>query len=437
MTQTAELLELTMAFIAPSLPLLRPPPQSSFLRPSRRHVLPAALPRQILRAPPKAELLTGLGRSTNPSTAAATLEALETALQTAPLPSLAVVLATSAYDIPELHATLADRLPTTPLHGATSCAAVLSNNGPFSGLTILLLQAAATFDVAAACLDDTPFACGKAAAERLAARMGSSVTHVLMHATPGIEEGVIAGIASVLGDIPVFGGSAADADGTGKWSVVCSDLGVLSAGVSLVGVGDGVKVGSCLYPPYVPTDVYATVTAAEGRVVNTLDGRPAGEVLAEWAGGEVASTVASGGGSVLVPMAGFPLGVARGDGYATLHAEAILPEGGVSLFAEVKKGEQIRVMSRVDGLDASGTARLAVQAAYEGAMRDGGLEAPKAGLLVYCGGLGIAVGDSLGHSIEGVAAWPDVAGIMAFGEQGRIGGVGGHCNLAVGVALFE
>ena len=94
-------------------------------------------------------------------------------------------------------------------------------------------------------------------------------------------------------------------------------------------------------------------------------------------------------------------------------------------------------MRNSGGGDSAATAAVGLDAAYEKACKVGGRTTPKAGLLIYCGGLSIAVGDGLASSLSGLADKPPLLGITAFGEQGNVNGENVHSNLAVGLALFE
>lgn len=66
---------------------------------------------------------------------------------------------------------------------------------------------------------------------------------------------------------------------------------------------------------------------------------------------------------------------------------------------------------------------------------------PKAALLVYCGGMAIAVGDKLDEGLKGplmaATAGVPVLGMTCFGEQGVCGEAGNvQRNLSMGVITF-
>lgn len=386
-----------------------------------------------------ASLTTGFGVSTHDDAAAAVMEALTSARSSVPSPAVALITCAVSRPVPEVFDALVSLLPGVALHGATTSGAPLTTAGSLPGGVAVLLLGGPGLAAAGADAADGGFEAGKAAAEKLAQRMGGveQVKNVILQATPGIEEDVVKGVGAVLGRTPVFGGSAADDTVEGNWKVMTSDGGLMDAGVSLVGVGEGVGFGACLLPPYAPSRKEAKITAAEGRSIKTLDGRRAADVLREWVG-ESIEKQAKEGGNIIVECAGFPLGVRKENGaYVAIHAAQIDESGAVGLFAEVSEGETLTVMDKMGGKDSATAAKIGLEKAYEEAVKNGGLNSPKAGMLIYCGGLSIAVGDQLDASLEPMKDKPPMLGMTVFGEQGALEGANMHSNLAVGVALFE
>ena len=64
----------------------------------------------------------------------------------------------------------------------------------------------------------------KLACEAMSQLGGLEPDYFFMTASPAEEEKYIAGIQDVIGDVPVFGGSAADNTVEGKWSIICDDI---------------------------------------------------------------------------------------------------------------------------------------------------------------------------------------------------------------------
>ncbi|CAN8064935.1 unnamed protein product [Agarophyton chilense] len=381
-------------------------------------------------------LSVSVGSSDLASTAEAVEAALDAAMSTTTSPTVALVTHTVDRSAAEVHDLIRKRLPDVQIHGATTCAALLSNAGAVPNGVGILLHDSDGMATAACTLENCD---ATEAANRVAAQLKGKlgvVKNVLLSTSPGIEEEVLQTFSTVLPGVAVFGGSAADNTVTGGWSLH-HDQGVFSTGLSAVGIKAGVPFGSCLLPPYKKGEQYAIVTKCAGRVIHELDGKSAGEVLREWVG-EVIETQSREGGSVLVECASFPLGVERvSGGWIGIHAAQITAEGSVGLFAEVNEGDKLTVMRKMGGADSATAASIGLEHVYKEAMNQGGLTNPKAGILIYCGGLSIAVGDELNKSLEPIKGKAAMLGMTAFGEQGQVAGRNLHSNLAIGMALFQ
>jgi len=263
-----------------------------------------------------------------------------------------------------------------------------------------------------------------------------------MASVPGSEEAVIAELAKVFPDVPVWGGTAADNDLNGSWRIL-SDAGAFAGGVSLVAVAKGaLKFGASMLGPYSPTPKVATVSKAEGRKVFELDGQPALEWVHEWLGDAVEEAVKS-GGLVLPQTASKPVATKKGELFVPAHLAALHPaDKSVDFFSPMADGDELVVMDSADG-PATGYA-AALSEAYDVAKAAGGLGTPKAGLLLYCGGMAIAVGDQLKAGLSdatfcGKVAGLPLLGMTVFGEQACMPQPAGNVqrNLSLGMLLFE
>lgn len=381
----------------------------------------------------------GVGTSTSGSTDEAVAEAVRAASsELSGKPTVAIVLSTVDRQVEDVQKALQKHLPGVPVHGATTCVAALTNDGPAEkAISILLIQAPGGVSVGARASNGDVAAAARTAARDVVEKVDGDVAQLLLFATPGSEEAVISALAEEMPGVPVFGGSAADNTVVGNWRIFSADGIPITDGVSLLAVGTNVKFGAALVPPYEATSRAAVITRAEGRCIFELDGKPAATVLREWVGPSIDDQVKQ-GGNIIVPCASFPIGVEKSDGkYIGIHAAEILEHGAVGLFAEVANGETLTVLKGFEGAkDSASAARIGLERAYEKAIKDGGLTDPKAGILIYCGGLSIAVGDRLGESLQGMKSKAPLLGMTAFGEQGCLDGCNVHSNLAVGIALF-
>lgn len=398
-------------------------------------------------APKDTKLACGSGVSALPDTAEAATAAVAAARADLPpgaSATLAIVSATSDRGGDAVVTALKEALGDVPFVGATSSGAVLTPDGPLmGGISVMLLCSEGSFATASCeygvgVLESST----KAAEELLASVGGKTVKAVYMAASPGNEEQVMSGIQSVFGaDVPVVGGSAADNDLSGSWCIFHNGA-VFGTGVAMFAIaGDNVKVGACLSSPYTPTEKSMTVTGADGRTLLTLDDKPAADMLFDAVGDAIEAEYED-GGMILGPMSTRPFALKRGDDHLAVHVAGIeQPIGSVNLFAEAAVGDKLVKMDNAGGGDSAKAAGIAIEESFKGAMEAGGLSDPSAALLIYCGGLGIAVGDKLvGNLTDNFAGLPlpkAALGVNAFGEQGPCGSANQHRNLSVGMLLLE
>lgn len=390
---------------------------------------------------------------------AAVLQAKE-ALGEGKTPSIAFVSTTAARDIDAIVDSLKTLLPDTPIHGLTSSGAVLTTSGSLAkGFGVLLLSSdePGTFATAYDKQDGTK------AVAALKDKMLQPQA-IFMSATPGAEEAIVETLASEFPDVPVFGGTAADDDLSGQWKVLSSDD-FSGTGVSLVGIGEGVKFGASMEGPYtVPTKDFAVATKTDGRRVYEIDGKPAADYFAEKID-DVKDQVEN-GGLVLPQTAQTPIGIRqplkglvkqieskipllkrlvdadKDYEYITAHLAAF--GGGdekyVDFFVPIPEGSQLVMMDSGDG-PSTGYGQAMEDALEHAQFNLGEDTKPKAGLMVFCGGMAIAVGDQLDSGIATVAPQLEgvpVMGMACFGEQGQLplSGKNVQRNLSTGFVLF-
>uniref|UniRef100_A0A6U3ULJ1 FIST domain-containing protein n=1 Tax=Ditylum brightwellii TaxID=49249 RepID=A0A6U3ULJ1_9STRA len=381
----------------------------------------------------------GYGSSTLESTKGAVAEAVKIASSSlSNAPSIAFVSCTVSRDVDEVRKEFVDALPeNVPIHGITSSGALLSNKGALGGAVgCLLLDKEGAFETA---YDSEN---GENAVLSLKEKMASPQV-IFMGATPGAEEGIIASINEHFPGVPVYGGTAADDALSGDWKVMSSES-VSGTGVSLVAVGPSVKFGASMLGPYTETEKTAKATKTEGRRVFEIDGKPAADFVYAWLGEEVGESYRA-GGLILPQTAQKPVGIKKPSGeYVTNHLAAL---GGdekfVDFFAPIPEGAELIIMDSGDGPSTGYASALA--SAYDTAKSQGSLAggSPAAGILVFCGGMAIAVGDNLDAGLTSdsfaskVGDLP-VLGMTCFGEQAFLEGQKENVqrNLSVGMILL-
>ena len=180
---------------------------------------------------------------------------------------------------------------------------------------------------------------------------------------------------------------------------------------------------------------------SSGRCLAEIDGEPAARVYDRWIDGDLAEFFGRGGNilglTALQPL-GRPVTTSEGLTYHSLaHPDAITPEDGLLLFAEIEEGETVVAMrSTVDGLIASGGQVV------ERALRRARFshEEASGALITYCGGCMLALGDRAGEvssRIQEVVPGLPFIGMFTFGEQGKFaGGENMHSNLMISAIVF-
>jgi hypothetical protein len=389
-------------------------------------------------------LNVGFGGSTQGEPRVAVREAVNQAKASlSGAPGLCILTSTVDYDTSEVHHAVHDELPNTPIFGATTSMGLLCSLGVLSGsrgaLGVLLLSGEeASFCVGSASFDKPTREAGKLAAQQIASQLPKTPKLLLLAASPGNEEALIAGIGDVFPGVPVFGGSAADHTIQGGWRVFTKE-GAVTNGISLAAIAGDITIGSSILGPYNPTAQSAIVTQSTGRELSLLDARPATQVLHEWVGDSIA-TQTSEGGNILVQTSLHPLGILHqthtGSFYSLLHPAFAHKDGHVDLFAQIKEGERVCLMEGSEDSLIQILPTLADKALAASGLSPSQL---RGGFFIYCAGCAGSVGHLLDTALKGLGTMLGVPllGLCTFGEQGFVRGVGNiHSNLSVSLTLF-
>ncbi len=396
----------------------------------------------------KIKTITGAG----PETGAALLQIGSAVRGCGLSPQLAIVLYDTTHDDLMIHAQLRELLPATRLIGGTSFNGFMSEVGVFPAGSIGLMMIEdeqGNYGVAAAPKGADP----SATAERLvhealadADCAGQIPEAIWIFQAPGDEERVLEGVHRVLQDgCPVYGGSVADNDVSGKWREMATS-GVMDDGIVIAVMFPSGALGHAFQggcspsgPSGVVTAVADTHGAGSGREIVSIDNRPAAHVFNEWIGGAVDDEVAH-GGDIMAKTVLHPLAIQiEQDGdtphYLLVCTVCITPEGHLRTLTNLRQGQRIYLMQ--------GNPRRLVQRAGSVAscsLRQlGGSCPPRGALLAFCGVLRIAVGDALPEAAESIrASLGNIPFLSAFtfGEQGVVSGRNLHGNLMISVMSF-
>lgn len=130
--------------------------------------------------------------------------------------------------------------------------------------------------------------------------------YFFMTASPAEEEEYLLGIQDVIGEVPVFGGSAADNTVEGKWSIICDDK-VFSDGCALCLFATDAPMANIYNGQYRESENAGIMTkVVNDRCLVEIDGVPAVDKYCEWTG-KTQEEVA--GGNLLAATIFAPLGV--------------------------------------------------------------------------------------------------------------------------------
>jgi hypothetical protein len=358
------------------------------------------------------------------------------------------ILAYATVDVPlaEGLRAMTQRHPDVPVFGCTSFRGVFSPGGFTRGLHALAADPADGVRASGALRavgTANARAEARSAAAEIRASLDAPLNCLLLHATPGFEERVLEGIDEAFEGRPppVYGGSAADDDIRGDWKVFLGTS-IVREGFVLAGFSTKKHVFGSFVAGYAPTNTHGVVTAARGRIVETIDGRPAATVYNEWTHGIIQSQM--GGGGVLPLTTLWPLGrvvdkVGAVPRYVLSHPHEVLSHGALALFTDVKVGDELVLMFGTESALLERTNQVANRA-----LASGNPDEPLGGgILVYCGG---CVG-ALGAKVPDVAVTfrrqlhdAPFVGAATFGEQGCFAGhqaVNRHGNLMCDAIMFE
>lgn len=386
---------------------------------------------------------TATAIGTGPDTAAAVSSCLAGLDARLPRPPAHVVVTCPAHQAEEVARLVAQARPGVAIHGLTTCLGPSTAAGVTAGGIGMFAIADDDGAFGSSCQPmrgDPRKAAEHAAiaATAAAGRPGELPTMVLLSATPGCEETVLAGIADALGPhVPIVGGSAADDAVRGQWSVWNGDQSAAD-GIVVSAWFPACRVATGFHSGYAPAGINATVTSAEGRRLRSIDGEPAAAWYDRVTGGRI-GWVAGTERSVLAETTLAPL--ARQVGglgvpqHQLSHPARCLADGSLVLFTAIAPGDTIHLMhgSRESLVERAGRV-------VAGAIGLAGGGAPLGSVLVYCAGCMLAAPERMPDVMAGVTAslaGAPCLGLHTFGEQGGfIDGSVRHGNLMISSAVL-
>jgi hypothetical protein len=362
-------------------------------------------------------------------------------------PSFVTIHYNSAYNIKALWSECSAVISAGTLHASSSCRGIMTNSGSFhddekSIAALAIWDADGNHGTALELIDGAPRLAATRATRRAlenAKRPGEAPDLVWVSACPGAEEEIICGIKDLTGSSTlIVGGSAADNDVSGNWTVFDRDR--FSNDAVIISVVFSSSALSCSFESgYAPTTREGIVTQANGRKVKKINDRLAYEVYNEWTKG--ALKIATGSRrAILMETTLLPIGREHRDiggipFYLMAHPAVSHADGSIEFFADIPIGARIRLMHG----SSDSLVKRAGHIARESS--DKLVDKPIAGaLVVYCAGCMLSVTDKMQHTVDEIKnALGDMPflGVFSFGEQGKtLSGESEHANLMISCVAF-
>lgn len=394
------------------------------------------------------DIATGCSKKSNE--AEAVQEAFAQLTEKMGIPSFLFVLSTVTYNNKMIMHELNALMGNTKLIGGTSCIGLFTERGYCSENNRALglfgiRDDTGCFGIAALSLSDNPLTDGQDVIRKAlndAGRPGELPTMILLTSAPGHEEELINGIMRVVGvDVPIFGGTSADNTISGLWQQFCGEE-IYQDGIAVAVIYASQAIGYAFHNGYIPTEQAGIVTKTTGRIVNTIDNKPAAELYNQWSEGMIQSALGT-ESNILVLSTFHPLGREVGKigtipYYNLSHPNEIFADGSMSFFSSLQVDDRVVFM---EGTKESLKIRIkrVIHLAKENYFHNGG-QKPKGAFIVYCAGCFLAIQDEIKDVIDNVyfeLPTEPFLGMLSFGEQGCLfGGENRHGNLMISAIIF-
>ena len=325
-------------------------------------------------------------------------------------------------------------LGDVPVIGCTSSAALCTQDGylnketGYSGM-MLFGGDLEVVTAGSAQTSETPREVGRRVARDAISKVkGADVEpdFFFMSASPANEEEYLEGIQDVIGNVPVFGGSAADNTVEGKWSIL-NDGEAFADGVTIAIFYTKGEMKNLYTGAYHETNNVGVITKVrDERTLVEIDHEPALKKYAEWTGKSVESLM---GNNLLTETICAPLGVKDPIGKVTAVRHPMFGNDDLSMNIGANLAENTAV------IQLSNTPEGILKANEETINNLNKLMVSEANsyFLVHCGGrrLGLALSqieDKIYPEVKKVIPNKEFLMVFTFGEYG----MGDHSSNTVG-----
>lgn len=255
----------------------------------------------------------------------------------------------------------------------------------------------------------------KLAKEAVSQLGGKKPAYFFMTASPAEEEKYLLGIQDVIGNVPVFGGSAADNTVEGKWSIICDDQ-IFADGCAIALFATEAPMANLYTGQFRESDNVGIMTkVVNDRTLVEIDGEPAVKKYCQWTGKKEEDVA---GGNLLVATIFQPLGVKDITGRLTAVRHPMAANEDLSMNIGAKLCEKTAVIQLEMTPDEMVAANPKTIAAVDEKL--GGADAY---FLVHCGGrrLGLQLEGKEGEiypTVKAVTGEKEFLMVFTFGEYG-------------------
>ncbi len=325
-------------------------------------------------------------------------------------------------------------LGDVPVIGCTSSAAICTQDGylnketGYSGM-MLFGGDLEVVTAGSAQTSETPREVGRRVARDAISKVkGADVEpdFFFMSASPANEEEYLEGIQDVIGNVPVFGGSAADNTVEGKWSIL-NDGEAFADGLTIAIFYTKGEMKNLYTGAYHETNNVGVITKVrDERTLVEIDHVPALKKYAEWTGKSVESLM---GNNLLTETICAPLGVKDPIGKVTAVRHPMFGNDDLSMNIGANLAENTAVIQLTN------TPEGILKANEETINNLNKLMVSEANsyFLVHCGGrrLGLALSqieDKIYPEVKKVIPNKEFLMVFTFGEYG----MGDHSSNTVG-----
>ncbi|MEM9071251.1 MAG: FIST N-terminal domain-containing protein [Myxococcota bacterium] len=359
-------------------------------------------------------------------------------------PVLVMAFASTAQSLPDVAAALTKRYPSACVIGSSTAGEFTEMLRNQKG-TVSAIAIAGDFQVRAGIgrgLRTDPEAAVTEALKDSA--LPESETHphrtalLLLDPLAGKSEIVTLLAGTLLGDVPLAGGAAGDDLAMKETFVSCGDA-CASDAVVICQIASTKPLGLGVSHGHEPLSVELEVTAAEGALVKTVEGRPAWDVWMEYTR-EAAKKVGLDPDSltdddVIAYLLRFEAGLANGTQYKIRAPLARGDDGSLTFACAIPTGATFRITESEPVRQVAS----AVEAAERAVKQLGG--AKPAGAVVFdCICRNLILGERFGDAVDGITkalGGAPIAGFETYGEIALMAGdMSGFHNTTTVVLAF-